>query len=47
MDINEKFDLILEKLSKIDKIDAIDERLQRVEISLKSMIKSLTLFLLN
>ena len=34
MDINEKFDLILEKLSKIDKIDAIDERLQRVEAKL-------------
>ena len=33
MDINDKFDLILEKLSKIDKIDAIDERFDSMNVN--------------
>ena len=41
MDVNEKFDLILDKLSKVDKIDTVLEKLDNVEHRLDEHSKKL------
>ena len=47
MDVNEKFDLILDKLSKVDKIDTVLEKLDNVEHRLDEHDKKFDMIFAN